>query len=374
MKTFLYYCSLIASLCLQGMPDHCHALPSEALVPAGPAVQTGVGPYSVKYSNSGKFAAVVNDSDDTVSVYRVHSRTGAFEPIQTIASGNAPNFVVYSPEDKFAYLTNFGSFGPGGSIIVYSIDPKTGIWSNIQTINDGSVSSPYGFDISPCGKFLAVANFGTGNPGSGSIAIYQISGHTGMLKFIAITPHQSPEILAFSPDGQYLAVTNFEGASVSVFKMNSIGYIQEIEDSPFPVGLNPEGVAYKHNGKAVAIANTSDGTVTFYRVNSETGQFYDMQTYATGDSAPAELAFSNDDTLLAVGSFNNPGTATVFCVKGRDKTLIQSIPNLQGPYTFAFNPSNKNFAALSIFGNGTDPGSVQVYKVNNSACSHSSSD
>jgi 6-phosphogluconolactonase (cycloisomerase 2 family) len=374
MKKILCFFTLIAGLSLHGISAHAHESSSsgdetEALVAAFPPVDAGVGAYSVTYSHDGKSAAVPNQTDGTVSVFRVHSRSRAFELIQTIPGGINPQFVVYSPDDRYAYLTNFGNFGgPDGSINVFHINHRTGIWSLIQTIDDPEVSSPYGIAISPSGKFLAVGNFSNAQPGTGFISMYHISHSTGILELISDTAHEAPEILTFSPDGKFLAVTNYTFANVSVFSVNHDGNIDEIscEGSPFPVGRAPEGIAYQHDGKGVAIANAGDGTVTFYQVDRETGKFYNPLTRATGDSSPAQVAISNDDKLLVVGSFNFPGAATVFCLK--NKRVIQSIPNFLGAYSFAFDPL-KDFGAFSIYGDGTNPGTVQVYQVNTSACS-----
>ena len=347
---------------------------SVPLAPVNGPVSTGIAPSMVTYHPSGKFAAAPNWISNNVSIYRVHEKTGAFELIDTVATGNTPAFIAFSPNGKFAAVTNSDEGGPQDSIFIYKIDHKTGVWTPLQVTASQQSATPFGLAYSPDGKLLAVANL------SGStISLYRVA-ESGIITLCSQTSNLiGPNVPDFSPDGRFLAVTNRTGSSVSVYKVNEqTGTLSEItgEGSPYPVGSNPVGVTYQHDGKFIAIANYFSNTVTVYQVNKVTGALTQPQEIQSGNFFPFFVTFSNHEKFAAVGSNAVSGHATVFCVQDGIWSLspTQILPTEISPRMLAFSPC-QSFAALSIVQAvpGAAPGAIQIFEVDESACSDSSS-
>lgn len=364
MKMLAILCSLLTAISL-------HA-DTEAFVPVNGPVPAGLNPFSVTYSQSGRFAAAANYYSNNVSLYSVREKTGAFVIIDTVPVGSNPTFVAFSPEDKFAAVANSDSGGVNDGISVFKINQKTGLWLPIQTIDSAETLYPYSLAYSPNGKFLAVTNY---NAALGFVSMYKVN-KSGMLT-LAYTQNNllGPDVVVFSPDGRFLAVSNYDDASVSIFKINQdSGALAEIASSPFPVEVRPEMIAYQHDGAFVAIANTGSDSVSVYKVNKDTGELSDLQTIPSFNTRPFFVSFSKKDKLAAVGSFDTPGSAVIFCVDNGvwSASPVQTITNLpEDPRSIAFSPC-EDFAAIGVFGQNLSPGFIQLYEVHESACSDTS--
>jgi DNA-binding beta-propeller fold protein YncE len=151
------------------------------------------------------------------------------------------------------------------------------------------------------------------------------------------------------------------------------GSITEIAGSPFSTlpSTGPVGIAYQHDGNFLAVADQTPPSVSVFAVNQVTGALTPTQTIdATADNGiSAYLAFSRDDGLAAVSSFDSPGSVVIFCVT--DGTWctdpVQTLPPAEFPQGIAFSPCADE-AVVVINGDGITPGTVQVYEVNEEVC------
>lgn len=76
----------------------------------------------------------------------------------------------------------------------------------------------------------------------------------------------SPEGVAYSPDGNFLAVAKTQGDSISVYSVNSItGVLTSISGSPVSINL-PLPVAFSPNSKFIATGYVSDNAVFILRI------------------------------------------------------------------------------------------------------------
>jgi 6-phosphogluconolactonase len=161
--------------------------------PAFTKVADGSGPRHFTIHPNGKFAYVIQELSSTVTVFNYVS--GKLSPIQTITT-LAKDFkdknksfcadIHISPDGKFLYGSNRyvdagnknGVFAPTNTtdtIVMYSIDPKTGKLTYIG--NEPVLGKiPRNFMITPNGKFVLVANQETDN-----IVIFSRDTKTGKL-------------------------------------------------------------------------------------------------------------------------------------------------------------------------------------------------
>jgi 6-phosphogluconolactonase (cycloisomerase 2 family) len=328
--------------------------------------QTGIRPSFVTYSHSGLFASVVNNGDNSVSVYAVNSTNGAFDLVETVDTENLPSFLAYSPNDTYAAVTNSAS----NSISIYGVSSKTGRFTLIQTLNssdNSEIRTPYSVSYSPDGRFAAVTNIG-----NASIAVYKIHPLHGLWNYVQTvsTPFRGSLVVTYSPDGNFAAVSNSLQNSISIYSVDPVtGFFTEV-GSPFPTGSSaPLDVVYSHGGDFLAVTCPDTPAVILYRVQPKTGVLTDPVVTVTKGAHPQFIAFSKDDALLAVTDIGTSGTANdgkveIFCVDAQNGTLAENetIVDLPAPYGVDFAPSARA-AAVTLF----NANSVNVYRVGESS-------
>ncbi|MGB0732217.1 MAG: lactonase family protein [Pontibacterium sp.] len=120
----------------------------------------GAGPRNLVFHPSGKWAYVINELDSTICAYSFNAETGQLLPFQIISSlsqhftGNSrASGICINAKGSTLYASNRGE----DSLIVVSIDEKTGEMKPIQTVPSGG-KTPRFFTLSPDEHFLFVLN------------------------------------------------------------------------------------------------------------------------------------------------------------------------------------------------------------------------
>lgn len=151
----------------------------DRLIPHGEAVSAPrSGPRQAVFHPNGKFLYVVNELDDSVTVFEWNEENGAASSVQTcptlpdsFSETNYPAEIDIHPSGRFLFASNRGH----DSIALYSVNSVNGTISC-----EGHVSvegrNPRQFSISPDGKYLFCANQDTDN-----ISFFKIEEDTGKL-------------------------------------------------------------------------------------------------------------------------------------------------------------------------------------------------
>ncbi len=129
--------------------------------------------------------------------------TGSCALFQVVPPAPVPNGLVstrdysaaqlsFSPDSSFLAVANYGDTVTNGSIALYSIDQFTGTPTLYQSLVDSGGVTTFGIAYSPDGKYLAVTNFGDGFiPSSYSIfAVYPSALFTPLIKPLPTLPGQ----------------------------------------------------------------------------------------------------------------------------------------------------------------------------------------
>jgi 6-phosphogluconolactonase len=338
-----------------------------------------MGTQFIRYSHSGTFAAASNATDGTVTIYSANSADGSLNAIQTVTSGTEAISLSYSPSDSFAVVTNFGDIANSieSSITVYKVHKKTGKWHLIQTLSTSTnpeILDPLSIAYSPDEKFVAVSNTGTGN-GDDTIAIYAVDS-SGQLSLVhaysssELDVTGSAWILHYSPDGKFLACDfhpTSGNATVVIFPVN-----QTTGELDIPTGIGtvrqlPFGVTFSHDGKLLTVTNTTPPSISVFMID-QTGALTEVadSPFSTGEagSGPRFLAFSKDDTIAAVTNIH-AATIPLFHVDHTTGFFTQdqvvTLPSGSQPRGIDFDPNGK-FAAAALAENNA----VAVYSVGKS--------
>jgi 6-phosphogluconolactonase len=183
---------------------------------SGPNSERQEGPHthSATFSPDQRFVMVADLGIDTLIVYSFDSSVGRLrEPTHTSTrSGAGPRFKSFHPSGRHVYVVN----ELDNTVTVYEYDAESGIPSELQIVEtlplDAPESKVAGIQISPAGDRLYVSN-----RGHDSICIFEI-GFDSLLTRLAIQPcgGRSPRHIAISPSGRFLLVANQESDEVVV--------------------------------------------------------------------------------------------------------------------------------------------------------------
>ncbi len=169
-------------------------------------LQAGKGAAGVSINRAGTLALVANRSEGTVSVFSIAGNV--LTPVGKVALGDeksGPSHVGITPDGKTALVTRDGD----NKISVLSID-GTKVEHTKRDISAGM--RPYGLDIHPSGKLAVVANIGTGSGDADTASLIDIEAKPARVVH-TVTVGQTPEGIALSPDGAFVAVSVMNGSN-----------------------------------------------------------------------------------------------------------------------------------------------------------------
>lgn len=230
---------------------------------------TGSGPSSVAYSPDGKLAAVTNADSTGPGNLSVYSVSGAiFTPVPSVITGDNPQSVVFTQIGGVTYAAVANSVDIGlGSVSVYSVNTTTGAFTEVFGSPFAAGLGPASVAYSPNGKFAAVTN-----EGDNSITVYsveQVGLTPGAFTQIGLitTNVSAPVWIAFAQIGgvTYAVIANSGNNNVLVYSVDqTTGVFTAVSGSPFSSGVSsPVSVAFSANNRFIATANAGGNNITF---------------------------------------------------------------------------------------------------------------
>jgi 6-phosphogluconolactonase len=148
--------------------------------PPSVSVKPGSGPRHFVFSPNAKFGYVINEMGQTVIAFSYDKAKGTLKEIQSIGTTysdiNVPNNstaeIAITPDGKFLYGSNRGI----GTIVVYSVNQRTGMLTKIQDAASGGTTIR-SFGIDPSGQFLLA-----GLQEKNKLVVFKRDKSTGKLK------------------------------------------------------------------------------------------------------------------------------------------------------------------------------------------------
>jgi 6-phosphogluconolactonase len=189
-----------------------------------PVRQAGPHAHAVVMDDSGYFTFVPDLGLDKVMVYKFDPDFGKLEPNDEpwveLPAGAGPRQIVSHPGGKYAYVIN----ELNSTVTTLRYDGERGSLREIQTISTlpkefEGVSTCAELQLSPSGKYL----YGS-NRGHDSIVIYAIDPMSGMLSSIGhkSTQGKTPRHFMIDPEGAFLLAANQDSDNLVAFKIDSI--------------------------------------------------------------------------------------------------------------------------------------------------------
>jgi len=219
-------------------------------------LHAGKGAAGVSINRAGTLALVANRNEGTVSVFTIAGKI--LTPAGTIDFGDVksgPCHAAFTPDGKMALVTRDGDH----KISILSVDGNTVIDTKKFMVGG---YRPYGIEISARGDIAVVGNQGGGQGDADTVSVIDLKANPPRV-VDTISVGQTPEGVAMSGDGAYLAVTVMNGSNRAKTHptFNDFGLLQvysidgtklaKIDEAK--VGHWCQGAAWSKDNKTVVI-------------------------------------------------------------------------------------------------------------------------
>jgi DNA-binding beta-propeller fold protein YncE len=233
-------------------------------------IVVGKQPSGLSINSAGNLALVTNRIDKTVTLLSIKGTD--VKVVDTVDLGGIVSHAVFTPDGKRALVTKFNDhkvslLDVNGEKITYNkLDLPTGQW-------------PYNVAVAPNGKIALTADNGGAGSSDGSVdTVSVVDLELNPPRIIdRVVVGDGPEGLAISPKGDVavaviLAGTNSDksayfhkpNGTISVLRITG-KKVTKVGD--VPVGGLPEGVAFTPDGKYLYVGNYQDQDISILRVN-----------------------------------------------------------------------------------------------------------
>jgi len=219
-------------------------------------LEAGLGAAGVSINSSGTLALVANRNEGTVSVFTIAgNKLAPAGKIQLGDSKSGPSHVAFTPDGKRALVTRDGDH----RISILSVDGNKVEDSKMFMV--GGVR-PYSLEISSKGNVAVVSNQGGGQGDIDTISVIDLKSKPPRV-VDTISVGQTPEGVAMSADGSYVAVTVMNGSNrpkshpafndYGLLQIYSIKGTNLTKVAQAKVGHWCQGAAFSKNNKTVVI-------------------------------------------------------------------------------------------------------------------------
>ena len=296
-------------------------------------------PVAVAVHPSGRFVLTVIKTGDKVAVHRIDPGNGRLVEIPGSpfsVGANSPYSISIHPSGRFVYVA-----ARWGGVVAFAMDEQSGVLTLVKGSPFAAQKRTRSVKVHPSGRFVYAVN-----AYSNSISAYHVNEKTGALSPVMGSPFDTgepgdltPELmhivdappeaggvpyrLEIHPSGRFIYVTNWMGASLSVFAVDvQTGVLTPLADSPVKVGGRPYGVAVHPSGRFVYVTSWDSAAVWGYTIDQKSGRLTLLPTspfFTYGDD-PISMTFNKAGTQAYVANVNS-NTLTQFSVDAASGTL-----------------------------------------------------
>lgn len=268
-------------------------------------------------------AIVTNSDGDSVSIIDRDS----YKVLKTLPVGDYPHHMIVSLDGRYLYVGNTHSD------TVSAVDLATE--TIVKTI---PLLDPYNLYYSPDRSLLVTTATRLGRVEVHAVEEWsEIGKAAGWKRLAQISTGKDPNHFAFSPDGQFMYVSNEYSHQLSVIDLKERKLARQLNP-----GRRPVDVSLAPGGKTLFVAIYGEGRVTVY----DTESFKEIERIPTGAGAHG-MAMSVDGKTLFVSN-RDASSVSVIAVASRKVTQNFTIP--QGPDMMEVTPDGRELWVTSRYG------------------------
>jgi 6-phosphogluconolactonase len=296
-----------------------------------------------------------------IYIYRLDLVSGALESAGVVSGLDNPSFLAIHPEQGHLYAVNeVRSFvgKPSGAVSAFAIDRGTG---HLTLLNQqASVGSgPCHLTVDRTGKFVLVANYG-----SGSVCVLPIDGQGKLGEATDFVQHQGSSVnprrqagphahsITLDPTNRYAFAADLGLDKVLIYGLDLKRGKLIPHDQPWvqvKPGAGPRHFAFHPSGRYAYLITELDNTVIAFAYDSARGSLQEIQTVPAlpasfqGASYAADLHVSPSGRFL-YGSNRGHDSIAIFSVEegsGRLTPVGHEPTQGRTPRGFALDPTGR---------------------------------
>jgi len=318
------------------------------------------------------FGTYTNGTSKGIYGYRFQPASGNLVPLGLVAASPNPSFLVAHPNGRWVYAANEQQ---SGTVSAFSVDRQTGKLTLLNTV-DSRGSSPCHVSLDRTGRFLFVANYG-----SGSSATLPILADGRLGPVVGFAQHQGSSInperqkgphahyIAVSPDNKVVVTADLGLDQVLEYRFDAAKGTITPNNPPFASlkpGSGPRHLAFHPNGKYVYVNGEMSSTLSSFSYDAATGVMKEMQTVSTlpagfsQTTSTAEIQIDRAGRFVYVSNRGHDSIAIfgVDAAKGTVTPAGHASTNGKTPRYFTLDPTG-NY----LFAGNQNSDSVVVFKV-----------
>ncbi len=287
------------------------------------------------------------------------------EPELAVKTAGA-GFIEISPDRRFVYAT--GSGEDGGAVNAFAVEAAEG---NLRPLNRQSSggSGPCHVNVTPDGKGVFVANYG-----SGSVSSFPVNNDGSLGNPASVRQHEGsgPEkgrqdgphahSINPSPDGRFAFAADLGTDKLMVYAIDPA--TKRLDPAAVPLvklapGAGPRHFAFHPNGRFAYVINELNNTLTAFSYDAAAGSLVETQTVPTlpesfeGFSKTAEVRVHPSGRFL-YGSNRGHESIAVYAIDSGKGTLqlVEWEPvGGKHPRNFNLDPSGRFLLAANMESN-----------------------
>jgi 6-phosphogluconolactonase len=350
---------------------HCHVMFSLLWAAAVGAPALRAADYLVY------FGTYTRGESKGIYVAHFDGASGRLGAVELAAETPSPSFLAIHPNQRFLYAVSelYQTGGPkGGAVSAFAIDRASGKLTFLNKVSSRG-GGPCHLAIDKTGKFIAVANYGTG---SAAVMPIQEDGRLGEASGFqqhsgsSVDPkrQQGPHAhsVNFSPDNRFLFVADLGLDKVLVYRFDASQGAIEPNDPPSAAvkpGSGPRHFTFHPNGRFAYVINEMASTVTAFAYDARRGALREIQTISTlpkdftGTNHTAEvLAHPSGKFLYGSNRGHDSIAAFSISAKGTLTALGQTSTQGKVPRNFNLDPTGAWLLAAN-----QDSDNVVVFRI-----------
>ena len=242
---------------------------------AAPGVEAQTTRYIVYFGTKGPGAK-------GVYACRFEPSERRFGPVSLVAELEAATWLTTHPSHRVLYaVSEMGNDGKtDGEILSFAIEPATGSLKPLNRVSSGG-GGPTHLAVDKAGKAIAVANYG-----GASVTVFRLNPDGSLGERTALAQHTGssvhpirqasphPHAVVPSPDERFLFVPDRGTDKVYSYRFDAAAGSLAPNDPPFarvPPGSGPRHFAFHPEGKFAYLINEMESRITAFSHDAATG-------------------------------------------------------------------------------------------------------
>jgi 6-phosphogluconolactonase len=225
-----------------------------------------------------------------IYVFSFDPKTGGFAEVETVTGLQNPSFVALHPTGRFLYTVNEVRDFEGqksGAVTGFSVDQSSGKLKQLNQKSSGGMG-PCFVSVAHDGKHILVANYG-----SGSVAVLSLDEDGLLGKMTGFAQHEgssidprrqaSPHAHSIKPDpaNRYALAADLGLDKILVYKYDADSGSLTPNQVPWVEsvpGSGPRHIAFRPDGRYLYVADELTSAVSVFRFEASDGTLQPSQT------------------------------------------------------------------------------------------------